>query len=345
MTIKLSGGKPLEDIAKWYIKKRPDYESLLEAVTSIIKSLLKREYTVRYYLVQSRVKDFPSFEVKFAKGIKDNKYAEPEDMIDFAALRVICYLRQDKEIVVGLLEDNFDVKNREDKSLDLGVDKMGYNAIHLDAMLKPDRANLPEYQCYKDLKFEIQITTILQHTYAQIGHDLLYKPDNVLPSKIQRSINDTSSVLGSLDETFERIMDDIDKYRGVLDVPIDPPLLRKYMLKNFGDIPNFKTRFGSVEDTYVVDQLHSMGINTLAELEKIIPTNFKERYSKIPPDKDGTYATGLAVWFLIIHDHKKYFEEAYKEMYGLFNSHDYRVFKEFGIELPGDKFDVIEGVC
>jgi hypothetical protein len=151
--------------------------------------------------------------------------------------------------------------------LDLGVDKVGYNAIHLDAMLKSDRANLPEHHRYEDLKFEIQITTILQHTYAQIGHDLLYKSSNVLPFDIQRSINNTSAELESLDEKFERIIEDIDKYRKELDVPIDSPSLRKYLLKNFGDIPDFKPEFGSVRDTYVVDQLHSMGINTLAEFE------------------------------------------------------------------------------
>ena len=116
----------MEDAAKWYIKNRPVYESLLEAVTSIIESLLKRETTVRYYLVQSRVKEYNSFASKLAKGIEDKKYAQPEDMIDFAALRVICYLRQDKEIVAGLLHDNFKVIKREDKSLDLGPDKIGY---------------------------------------------------------------------------------------------------------------------------------------------------------------------------------------------------------------------------
>jgi ppGpp synthetase/RelA/SpoT-type nucleotidyltranferase len=76
----------LEDIAKWYIQNRPVYETLLDAVTSIIKSLLKRESTVRYYHVQSRVKEYNSFESKLAEGIKDKKYAKPEDMTDFAAL-------------------------------------------------------------------------------------------------------------------------------------------------------------------------------------------------------------------------------------------------------------------
>jgi ppGpp synthetase/RelA/SpoT-type nucleotidyltranferase len=54
-------------------------------------------------------------------------------MIDFAGLRVICYLQQDKTIVSGLLEDNFRIIKGENKLLELGVDKVGYNAIHLDA--------------------------------------------------------------------------------------------------------------------------------------------------------------------------------------------------------------------
>ena len=78
-------GKSLEDIAKWYIQKRPVYESLLEAVTTIIKSLLKRETTVRYYLVHSRVKEYDSFALKLREGTRDNKYAQPEDMTDFAS--------------------------------------------------------------------------------------------------------------------------------------------------------------------------------------------------------------------------------------------------------------------
>jgi hypothetical protein len=87
-----------------------------------------------------------------------------------------------------------------------------------------------------------------------------------------------------------------------------------------------------------------LGINTLEDLEKIIPTNFKERYlnAKIPVPKYGIFATGLIVWFLIIHNQKKYFELAYKPSYGIFDSHDYRVFEEFGVnlsELPEGIFD------
>lgn len=140
------------------------------------------------------------------------KYSQPQDMTDFAGLRVICYLTKDKKNVAGFLEDNFKVIKKEDKSLDLSSNRLGYNAIHLDAMLKYDRASLPEHENYKGLRFEIQITTILQHTYAEISHNLIYKTGDVLPDEIQRQIELTSAKLECVDKDYERIMNDIENH-------------------------------------------------------------------------------------------------------------------------------------
>ncbi len=91
--------------------------------------------------------------------------------------------------------------------------------------------------------------------------------------------------------------------------------MRRYLLNKFGDNLEFKHEFGSASDSHVIDQLRSMGINTPAQFEKLIPVDFKERYRRIQPSKYGTCATGLVVWFLIIHDRKKYFATAYKGSY------------------------------
>ena len=77
-------------------------------------------------------------------------------MTDFAGLRIVCYLLSEAEIVSGMVQDNFEVLKREDKT-------NGYKSIHLDATLKQDRTLLPEYEQFVGLKFEIQVATIIQH--------------------------------------------------------------------------------------------------------------------------------------------------------------------------------------
>ena len=270
------------------------------------------------------------------------KYARPEEMTDFGGVRIICYLLSERKIISGILEDNFRILKRDDKTTKLEVDRFGYTANHLDAMLKEDRMQLPEYEQFSGLKFEIQITTILQHGWAQIEHDRNYKGGTVLPEKLQREFYRISAILEDCDTKFESITKDIEEYdenvrskveKNQLDIPIDSSSLRRYLFNKFGDIPDFKPQYGFLRERRVIDQLGAMGIKTLADLEKIIPYNFKERYLKLPKSKYGTYATGIVLWILIIHNFRKYFKEVYHESDGIFDSHDALVFEEFGINI------------
>ena len=55
-----------------------------------------------------------------------------------------------------------------------------YNARHIVLRLKENRFNLPEYSEYKGLLCEIQLTTVLFHAWAEIQHDIIYKPNKEL---------------------------------------------------------------------------------------------------------------------------------------------------------------------
>lgn len=332
----MSTDQPIDHI-KWYIDNKPIYQSLLDRVSTLINALLIRE-RIGIYQIKYRVKEFKSFEEKLV----NRRYAHPQNMTDFAGLRIICYLKRDVQLVTGLLEDNFDIIKKEDKLSELGIDRVGYNAIHLDATLKKDRISLPEYDRFAGLNFEIQVVTVLQHAYAEIERDLIYKSGDVLPEAIIRQIRLMSGELETADQMFENIIKEVDEHKNKsshqienhrLDIPIDSPSLRRYLLKKFGDISDFKAQYGSVNDKDVIDQLHAMGINTLADFERIIPPDFKEKYTMLPKSRFGTYATGLVVWILIIHDFQKYFNEVYKESYGIFNAHDALVFKTFGLDI------------
>ena len=82
-----------------------------------------------------------------------------------------------------------DEANSSDRSKVLKEDKVGYKSVHIVEKLGKQRADLVEYKGIYDLKFEIQIRTVLQHAWAELTHDRSYKIDVVLPPHIQRKIN------------------------------------------------------------------------------------------------------------------------------------------------------------
>lgn len=71
---------------------------------------------------------------------------------------------------------------------------------------------MTELAKFKDLKVEIQIRTILQHTWAEIEHDLGYKSSNDIPEKIRRNFSRLAGIIELADEEFLRIKQVLYEY-------------------------------------------------------------------------------------------------------------------------------------
>jgi len=95
----------------------------------------------------------------------------------------------------------------------LEVDKFGYKSLHYIISLDSKRNSLKEYFDLKDFKAEIQIRTILQHSWAEIQHDLGYKSEISLPDEIKRNFFRLAALLETADKEFERIKIQIQNYK------------------------------------------------------------------------------------------------------------------------------------
>lgn len=100
-----------------------------------------------------------------------------------------------------------------DKSNLLRSNEFGYLSVHLILKMDSIRSKLPEYEEISDIWIEIQIRTILQHTWAEIEHDLGYKGDVVLPYELRRHFTLLSGQLELADMEFERLIEKIDIYK------------------------------------------------------------------------------------------------------------------------------------
>lgn len=326
----------IEKSVLWYSQKRPLYELLSKKVRDLIDEVLHSE-KINYASIEFRAKTIESFKRKLEKGIT----FKPEEMQDLAGIRIIGYVKSDIEKTTEIVKKLFEIdENRSmDKSAILGTDKVGYRSIHLIAKYPKERTKWIEYKQFEGLYFEIQIRTILQHAWAEIQHDRNYKFSGILPKEIQRRFSLLSGHLELADNEFDSISQAIEKYStqvsektkmGDLKIPIDSTSLRQYLIDNFGDIHAIKPIFGPEDNASkeLINELKDMDINTLEELDKIIPPKFKEALIKY--EKDSNFA-GLIRHILIIHDKDKYFKKAWKHHWSGFSKSNDNVYSFYEI--------------
>lgn len=327
----------------WYIKNKKIFEKLAEKVETILTDILQED-GIEYHQIHSRGKEISSF----LKKSENPKYKSINDMTDLAGIRVITYVEDSIPKICKIIEDNFtiDTANSLDKSDDLGLDKVGYKSVHYVGSLSESRIKLTENKKFKNLKFEIQVRTILQHSWAEIEHDRNYKFGGELPTKIQRRFKLLAGLLELADNEFNSISQEIDKYsekvkgkteKGDLNIPINSTSLQEYIVQKFTSINDliFSKEFPNKER--IIKELKNYDLQTLLDIEKIIPEEIFQNYitigEKISP-------LGFLRDIMIINDYKKYFEKSYDGEWVFTGAkNDFDIFEKYGFKLS--QFDNI----
>ncbi len=198
-----------------YDKNVKVYNDFKNKIEILLKELLVIN-NLNYHNISSRVKNKESLNKKIST--KD-KYKNINEITDIIGTRIITYFDDDVEKVVKILEKEFEIdkENSVNKKENIETDKFGYISYHLICKLKEPRNKLDEYKRYENIKFEIQIRSILQHAWAEIEHDLGYKSKSDIPKVIRRRFSRIAGLLETADEAFCDIKYKLTEYNQSLD--------------------------------------------------------------------------------------------------------------------------------
>jgi ppGpp synthetase/RelA/SpoT-type nucleotidyltranferase len=127
-----------------------------------------------------------------------------DDIIDLAGCRVALYMPADRDAVGQIIEKLF-VPVRSPKSFPESSkpeegDTLGYTATHYLVRLRPETLRKKELR-YADTQIEIQVASVLMHAWAEVTHDLLYKPEK---GQLTPEEHETLSNLNRLVQEGER---------------------------------------------------------------------------------------------------------------------------------------------
>lgn len=181
-------------------------------VEGLIKDVLAAK-SVEVHSITHRIKSQNSAEAKLARN--PVKYTGYADLHDFLGLRVITLLASDVDTVVACLRPEFDIDETRsfDRQSQLDPDRFGYRSFHLVARLNNSRESLPEWAAYKGVDFEIQIRSVLQHSWAEIEHDLGYKSSGTVPATVRRRFARLAGLLELADAEFDAVSKQIEEHQ------------------------------------------------------------------------------------------------------------------------------------
>ena len=266
-----------------YYDNIDNYIKLDEIVEKKLNDALDRA-DIHTMQIAHRVKSAESISGKLTR--KPDKYATASDLTDIVGYRIICYFTDQIDLISGLVEELFviDRDNYVDKSKMLKPNAFGYLSVHYICSLKPSD-EYPAELC--KFKFEIQIRTVLQHTWAEIEHDLGYKNEFGVPRHVRREFSQMASLLEVADAGFGRIKRELDRYTcividrlrtgDVADIQIDALSLREFMRYN-NDFVSFTDSIAAITGAQLTEvnadpyirQLEFFGIENLGDLIKLL---------------------------------------------------------------------------
>ena len=336
----------VKEAVEWYIQNKAIYEALCKRVEPIIKEVLELD-KINYHSVTSRAKSIESYKLKASKP----KYRDPcSEIMDMTGLRVITYTDSDAKRVFEVIKSAFELYPTlsSDKTEELGVDKVGYRSLDCIATLGKERLKLPENRLFRNLRFEIQIRTILQHAWAEFEHDRNYKFKGLLPKDLRRRLSLVAGNLESIDREFDNLSKEIDVYsnevgqrtdKGDLGIPIDSVSLTAFLNEKFRDLVNegiIDPDLAWGEET--IEELSVMGIDSLKKLDDVIPKDFAEKARSsflafLQRKGRQSNFSSTVIDILIIYDANLYFQKAWKDRWQGMNRETVELICSYGIDF------------
>lgn len=301
-----------KELESWLNSILPKHETLTTSVVHLTKSLLD-SHDIEYLTITGRTKDRASIIEK----VKRKSYTFPKTQLtDLSGIRIITYLESEIEKISNIIRAcfNVDATNSLSQADKLAKDQIGYRSVHFVCDLGAERTNLPEFRHLKNLKFEFQIRTVLQHAWAELAHDRNYKFSAGLPKHIERKLFLYAGMLEIADLGFQELSNEIDIYindfnkktdSDDLVIDINAISLIEFVEKWAG-LNNFKldSTFKRAEVNELVTELKEFEVYSIQDLVNII----HPKYAQVALEFDySTNIFGLLRDWMLINNYQKYY--------------------------------------
>lgn len=174
-------GTIVDEFIARYRREQDFYEQAARLVAQALEARLQAEGLRA--IVTQRAKNAGRLLGKVQERNKTKQYPTVEsiyeDLVDLAGVRIALYFPGQQSQAGRLVEEIFTVTKRKDFP-DGAPPKYakrfsGYSATHYHVRLKDSLLSETQKR-YADARVEVQVASVLMHAWAEVEHDLVYKP-------------------------------------------------------------------------------------------------------------------------------------------------------------------------
>lgn len=276
-----------EELMQQFRALLPSLKKIEKQAYNKVKKALD-EQGIYVTAIEHRVKSESSLAGKLL--LKGAKYHSINDITDLVGFRIITFYNDDVDKVAIIAKKMFEIDWKEsvDKRKLHELNSFGYNSLHYICRLRTKDPVL------KNVRFELQMRTALQHVWSTIEHDTGYKGNVKILDEHRRQFSRLAGMLELIDDEFCRLRNEITEYRrnvqslvqsGKLDdVALTIDSFKSYLETHPFDRLN--QRIASVNQAEIFPSsmmgflplLVSFGFETLSDVNRFIKDNSEDAY-------------------------------------------------------------------
>jgi len=197
-----------------YSHERSHYETYAEVLREALRNACRRHAPLA--IVEARAKTLSSFAEKALR--KADKYDEPaRQFTDLCGARVITSTRDEADRLCEFIRAHFklDEANSQDVRTRLKATEFGYLSVHYIVQMRDDNPLGIDERKLREIgsrKGELQVRTLLQHAWADVIHDRIYKSEFQVPPHFVRDSARFAALLEDIDDGFMRLVEGLEAY-------------------------------------------------------------------------------------------------------------------------------------
>jgi ppGpp synthetase/RelA/SpoT-type nucleotidyltranferase len=199
----------LDDFEHRLSAAQPELRQWGKYVSELIEEIASSR-NIKLQMLSSRVKEVESAVGKLSR----KKYRDPMlEMTDLVGVRAVCLLSPDVETLCLALESyaGLDIRKSRDTSKEYegAPDKFGYQSHHYEIRAKVDTL-IDGVKVSSNTCCELQLRTLMQHAYAEVVHDSIYKSSWSAPTRAVRFVSSSAALIETADHLFCETMNILD---------------------------------------------------------------------------------------------------------------------------------------